>query len=77
MGEMTIRDLDDAFLLALRQRAKLLGTDAERLAADLLRSGFVAANPDRAAVADAIRARTRPSSLTSVELLDQIRDEGL
>ena len=76
MGEMTIR-VDDALLLALDQRAKMLGTDMDQLAADLLRAGLALARRDRGGVADAIRRRTRPPSIASVALLDQIRDEGL
>ena len=75
MGEMTIR-VDDALLVALRERADLLGTDVDRLAADLLRVGLSGRGGDRAAVARSIQARSGPSAISSVELLDQIRDEG-
>lgn len=75
MGEMTIR-IDDALLIALRERALVLGTDMERVAADLLQAGLAPKRADRTSVARAILARASPSAISSVELLDQIRDEG-
>jgi plasmid stability protein len=75
MGEMTIR-LDDAVLVQLRQRAERLGTDVEQLAADLLRDGLAGAQDDRAAIARVIQARSVPSPMSSVAMLDQIRNEG-
>ena len=75
MGEMTIR-IDDALLIALRERALVLGTDMERVAADLLQAGLQRSRADRTFVAREILARASPSPISSVELLDQIRDEG-
>lgn len=75
MGEMTIR-VDDALLIALKERALVLGTDAERVAADLLQAGLAPKRVDRTSVARSILARAGPSPISSTELLDQIRDEG-
>ena len=74
MGEMTIR-LDDALLVQAVSRAEHLGvpleTFVESVVADALRAPLKARLP----IAAAIRARGGPlSPISSVELLDQIRD---
>lgn len=55
MGEMTIR-LDDALMVALRDRAGVLGSDVDEIAADILRRGLACLPSDRAATARGILA---------------------
>lgn len=72
MGEMTIR-LDDALMLALQDRAGVLGSDVEKVAADLLRRGLEAPPADRAAVARAILARQQYHDVDSTGLIREDR----
>lgn len=76
MGEMTIR-LDDALLVRLQGKATSRSVALETLVAELLQAGMHANRATRWPVARAIRASGAPRSpISSVELLDQIRDEG-
>lgn len=70
MGEMTIRNLDDALLAALREKASLLGMNDEAFAADLIRKGLAGPGHHRATVARAIQAaQPAPSHLDSVDFI--------
>lgn len=74
MGEMTIRDIDDALLVELRDAAARVGVDAESLAVDLLKRGLLARRGSRAAGARAIQAaQPYPSPIDSVDLIREDR----
>jgi hypothetical protein len=70
MGAMTII-FDDALSVALK-RPKQTGAPVEQVGADVGLSN----GASRMAGSRAILARCIPSPITSVDLLDQIRDEG-
>ena len=80
MGEMILRNLDDALLIELHRMAKLRGVEAEELAANLLREHIApppAPRRDRAAEAHAIQAlQPRPSPFDSTKLIREDRDRG-
>jgi plasmid stability protein len=73
MGEMTIRNIDDALLVELREIAERQGTDVESFAADLIRRGLRARIGGRAAVAREIQA-AQPT-LLPVNSVDLIRED--
>ena len=77
MGEMTIRNIDDALLLELRDGARRRGVAVDDLAIDLLRQGLRQSSATRLPVARRLLSHGGRSPISSVELLDQIRDEGL
>lgn len=74
MGEMVIRDLDDAMIVELSEMAVRRGLSVEALAAELLRRALNPQTADRSAVARAIQAaQPRRSRLDSVELIREDR----
>lgn len=76
MGQMTIR-VDDVLLVELRNLAERRGTNPEILAAELLQLTLRDERRSEWPVSRAILARGGSMSpISSVELLDQIRDEG-
>ena len=75
MGEMTLRNLDEALLVELNETARRRGIGVENLAADLLRSGLRQHRQDRAAVARAILAAQPHAATTdSVDLIREDRE---
>ena len=76
MGEMILRNLDDALLVELQEHAQRRGVSADVLAVDLLRLGLRGPKRDRAAEARAIQALQRPRpDLDSAQLIRRDRDE--
>ena len=75
MGEMTIRNIDDALLVELSRAAERRGTDLETLARDLLNDALRGRRSGRADVARAIVGQQdRPSEIDSVDLLREDRE---
>ena len=74
MGEMTIRDIDEALLVELTEAAKRVGVDVETFAADLIRRGLQARAGSRSVVARSIQAaQPAPSPIDSVDLIRRDR----
>ena len=74
MGEMTIRNLEEALLVELGRMADLRGVEADVLAADLLRKALERTVRDRAAGARAIlAAQPVPSPINSVDTIREDR----
>ncbi|HMR29574.1 MAG TPA: plasmid stabilization protein [Geminicoccaceae bacterium] len=76
MAQLTIRNLDDRILSALRQRAAAAGHSMEQEARDILAS---ATRPDKAQIIERLRARRAAFGDRvfddSAELVRQMRDE--
>lgn len=75
MGEIRIRNLDEATLARLNLRARELGISAEDLLRDLIAQTFGTRRDDLLRRIDDIRAMTPPGPQTdSVAILREIRD---
>src|SRR5690242_7987563 len=78
MGQMLVRNLDDAVIERLKRKALERGTSLEQLAREALTAAAAPTEADRAAwVArmDALRAQTPRSDVSSVELIREMREE--
>jgi plasmid stability protein len=76
MGQMLVRNLDDAVIERLKRKALERGTSLEQVAREALAAAAV--DTDRQAwVArmDALRAEAPPSDTSSVELIREMREE--
>lgn len=75
MGEMTIRNIDEALMLTLTDIAARRGIDVEELAAALLKTALLDRKGRRAEGAMAIlAAQSTYAARDSVELLREDRD---
>lgn len=78
MGQMLVRNLDDAVIEKLKRVALDRGTSLEQVAREALTAAAAAAGFDRAAWAAraaAMRAQCPPSDVSSVELIREMREE--
>src|SRR6476469_5387521 len=76
MGQMLVRNLDDAVIERLKRKALERGTSLEQVAREALAAAAV--DTDRQAwVArmDALRAESPPSDISSVDLIREMREE--
>ncbi len=73
MGEMTIRNVDDALLVELERLAEIRGIQADVLAAELLWKGLGQPMRDRAAGAKAILAAQPTRS--PIDSVNTIRED--
>ena len=74
MATIIIRNLDDEVAERLRLQARLRGVSVEQEARRVLAEGTRLTRQEIAARAAAIRARHRPSSVSSVDLIREDRD---
>jgi plasmid stability protein len=74
MATIIIRNLDDEVAERLKLQARLRGTSVEQEARRLLAEGTKLSRKEIAAEAAAMRARQRPSSVSSVDLIREDRD---
>lgn len=77
MGQLIVRNLDDALVDALKVRATAHGRSAEAEHREILRQALAdrpAVTGDWIAKAAAIRARLRPSNVSTTDLLRADRD---
>ncbi len=77
MGQLIVRNLDDTLVDALKVRATAHGRSAEAEHREILRqalAGRPAATVDWLARAAALRAKLRPSSVSTTDLLRADRD---
>lgn len=75
MGQMLVRNLDDAVIERLKRKAMERGTSLEQMARDILAAA--AAEDDRQAWADrldALRAQCPGGSVSSVDIIREWRD---
>jgi plasmid stability protein len=75
MGQMLVRNLDDAVIERLKRKALERGTSLEQVAREALAAAAV--DTDRQAwVArmDALRAESPPSDISAVELIREMRE---
>ncbi|MCB4820874.1 FitA-like ribbon-helix-helix domain-containing protein [Roseicella aerolata] len=78
MGQMLVRNLDDAVIERLKRLALERGTSLEQVAREALTAAAASAGFDRAAWAAraaAMRARCLPSDVSSVDLIREMREE--
>ena len=73
MAQLTVRNLDDQVVRALKQRAAAHGRSAEAEHRDLLRNALLPGREEFAARARALRQRLR-SSVDSAEVIRADRD---
>jgi len=74
MATIIIRNLDDEVAERLRLQARLRGVSVEQEARRVLAEGTRLTRQEIAARAAAIRARQRPSRVSSVDLIREDRD---
>jgi antitoxin FitA len=78
MGQMLVRNLDDAVIEKLKRKALERGTSLEQVAREALTAAATTVGFDRAAWvarADALRAQCPRSDVSSVELIREMRDD--
>ena len=76
MGQMLVRNLDDAVIERLKRKASARGTSLEQLAREALTA--LAADGDRSAWLarlDAQRAETVPAAAAAVDLVRDMRED--
>jgi plasmid stability protein len=75
MAKITLTDVEDEVLKAIKLRAETTGRSLEEVAREILKLGLLADIPDRVAVADRIRAMTpRPLDEDSTHIIRRLRD---
>jgi plasmid stability protein len=74
MATIIIRNLDDEVAERLRLQARLRGVSVEQEARRVLAEGTRLTRQEIAAQAAAMRARQRPSSVSSADLIREDRD---
>ncbi len=75
MGQLTVRNVHDQLVRALKQRAAAHGRSAEAEHREILRTALLAGEDNFAERAKALRGRLR-SSVDSSELIRADRDRG-
>jgi plasmid stability protein len=60
MGQVIVRNLDDTVVAALKARAKRRGHSLERELREILTEAAASPRPERLALVDRIRAKTKP-----------------
>lgn len=73
MAQLTVRNISNEVVSALKKRAAANGRSAEAEHRELLRAALLGANKDFAAQARALRTRLR-SSIDSTEIIRADRD---
>ncbi|HRJ69616.1 MAG TPA: hypothetical protein PK812_08410 [Beijerinckiaceae bacterium] len=74
MGQILVRNLDDGVIARLKSKAKRDGKSLEQTAREALTSAVRPSRAEVIAELDRIRAMSKPSAVTSVELLRAFRD---
>jgi hypothetical protein len=75
MGDMTLKGLDEAVLMAIAQKASLLGLSSEEYARDVLERDAYRASHQRGEVARRILAKQRLNTgPDAVEILRELRE---
>ena len=74
MGQILVRNLDDAIIAGLRRKAETRRSSLEQTVRDILAEAARPSKEEAWAALDRIRAMSRPSTLNSVDILRAFRD---
>jgi plasmid stability protein len=76
MGSIVVRNIPDVVLERFKARAKAKGQSAEQMAREVITSAAGITREEAWAMADAIRARSKPVDLeTTRRLMEEAREE--
>lgn len=74
MGEITLTDVDEELIRAIKLRAETTGRSFADIAREVLKLGLLVDVPDRVAVADKVRGMTPTTLDDSTDIIRRMRD---
>ena len=74
MGQILVRNLDDAVIASLKRRAQMRRSSLEQTAREILAEAARPSKEEAWAALDRIRAMSKPSTLNSIDILRAFRD---